>query len=324
MSAPALFKEAVSEAWSMGSALARGLAHRGLLRTTALPCRVISVGNLQAGGAGKTPLVAQIAREAIERSFRVCILTRGYGGQWEKSGGLIAPDAREVDPVQSGDEAALLHLLVPTAWIAIGADRVRQFQRAQSTSATGFDLVILDDGFQHWKIRKDIEIVAVTSSSRSQRIYRDSNSALRSANLVVWTKGELRPDSGGRPFVRVRLELERDRNAAKGIWLVTGVGDSQGVLASAREASYQVERHFEFADHAQYDATRIREILEQAAQAGCRVALTGKDWVKWKSLGVAPESVTVLEPRVQFLEGRDVWDSALWQGRSSTSEVRLT
>ena len=81
-----LLRRLASALWSFGSALARGLASRGiLLKPVRLGVRVISVGNLQAGGAGKTPLVAHIAGEALARGLKVCILCRGYGGDLGKA-----------------------------------------------------------------------------------------------------------------------------------------------------------------------------------------------------------------------------------------------
>ena len=95
------------------------------VKLTAL--RVISVGNLQVGGAGKTPLVALIAKEANTRGLSVCILTRGYRGEWEKDGGILFPKDL-ADPRLCGDEAALLREEVPEAWIAVGRNRVVQYE----------------------------------------------------------------------------------------------------------------------------------------------------------------------------------------------------
>jgi hypothetical protein len=89
-----------------------------------------------------------------------------------------------------------------------------------------FDLVILDDGFQHWKIRKDLEIVALTSRTPSDILYRDFTGAASGADLLVWTKGERAPEMpAGKPFIKVRFELPETAWRGVPIWLVTGVGD---------------------------------------------------------------------------------------------------
>ncbi|OFZ22441.1 MAG: tetraacyldisaccharide 4'-kinase [Bdellovibrionales bacterium GWB1_55_8] len=305
---------AASEIWSAGSGLSRLLATIGITRCVRLPVRVVSVGNIQAGGAGKTPLVAQIAREAHDRGLRVCILSRGYGGKWERVGGLISPLETQ-EPLLTadcGDECALLRTLAPHAFIAVGADRIRQFRRAQESGAE-IDLVILDDGFQNRRIRKDLEIVAVTSASPWKVLHRDSKSALAHADLLVWTKGETLPDSDGSaaPMVKVRFAVTGPEKAGP-VWLVAGVADGESVLTSARQAGYEISRSFLFPDHAIYTDQQVREILGTARRTGKRVALTGKDWVKWREFGVRPDEVIVLEVVVEFVSGRESWVRALW------------
>jgi tetraacyldisaccharide 4'-kinase len=277
--------------------------------------RVISVGNLQAGGAGKTPLVARIANEAAGRGKRVCILCRGYGGEWELSGGVIRPgSSQEVNALETGDEAALLAELAPQAWIGVGADRVRQYARTVLEAGQPFEVVVLDDGFQHWKIRKDLEVVALTSRGPTETLFRDFGSALDNADLVVWTKGEREPRvPGGKPMIRVRFELPEPPWKGVGIWLVSGVGDNAATLESARRAGYRVERHIEFRDHAVYEQVMIRDLLRKSGEASCRIAVTGKDWVKWRASGVKQAEVIVLEPEVKFEgEAKSVWDRIIW------------
>lgn len=297
-----------SAVWSFLSATARNLSDAGVLKSAKLDARVISVGNIQAGGAGKTPLVARIAREAVERGLRVCILCRGYQGEWEVSGGVILPGAGVTANI-CGDEAALLHELVPEAWIGVGADRVKQYERAKKEAGVAFDLVILDDGFQHWKIRKDLEVVAVTSAKRTELLHRDWPRALSRADLVVWTKGDTENGHGSR--VRVQYELPPPLFSGP-VWLVTGLAHDKAALKTIREAGYSVQRHVSFPDHARYSQPVVEELLESARRNGCQIVLTGKDWVKWKELGVSRAQVQVLEPELKFLEGRELWDRKLW------------
>jgi tetraacyldisaccharide 4'-kinase len=304
-----------SALWSSASWLARKAAERGYLPSARLPARVISIGNLQAGGAGKTPLVARIAREACERGLRVCILTRGYQSDWESAGGLIAPGPNPANPVQSGDEPALLHELVPQAWIAVGADRVGQFGRAlqefsKTRAGAAFDLVILDDGFQHWKIKKDVEVLALTSARMSDRAFRDWPNQVKQADLVVWTKGDEEPDVFGKPLVKVRFQHKV--SSAKPVWIICGVGDPNSVAQSAREAGMDVRREISLEDHAHYDRKLVDVWLRDAAKEGCKAAVTGKDWVKWRQLGISSSDFLVLEPELSFESGQGEWERVLW------------
>ncbi|MGK5081836.1 tetraacyldisaccharide 4'-kinase [Bdellovibrionota bacterium FG-1] len=314
-----MLKGLVSAIWSSVSAGMRWAIRHGWVKQAQLPVRVISVGNIQAGGAGKTPLVAEIARQAEARGLKVCILSRGYGGEWERSGGVILPRDGQADlprASQCGDEPALLHDLVPGAVIGVGADRIRQFEQVQAKWGQP-DLVLLDDGFQHWKIKKDLEIVAVTSAKRTEVFFRDWSSALRDADLLVWTKGETRPKTRpeGGEQVRVRYRIGPPSSRQEQFWLVTGVADGPSVEVLVRAAGFNLIRHISFPDHARYAKIEVKAIIDAAERAGARVLVTGKDWVKWRDLLEAPTSlrVQVLEPELEWLEGRDAWNHQLWE-----------
>jgi tetraacyldisaccharide 4'-kinase len=329
----------------MGSWVARGLADAGVLHAEKLDSYVISVGNLQAGGAGKTPLVAQIAREGIARGRSVCVLTRGYGGALEHSGGIIpgagagagagAMVSAEADPLAVGDEVALLHLLVPEAWIAVGSNRFRQYEEATRIHGKSFDVTILDDGFQHWKIKKDRQVLAITSKGPSELLFREFLSQVDRADLLVWTKGEVVPSPlKERRAAKSELNGTSDREIAwEGIakvkyqldvpplaledryWLVSGIGDAEAFRLDAIRAGLQVVNELRFEDHKRYSAEEVSTIVHDARTAGCRIALTGKDWVKWRML-IAKErlrqEVLVLEPRLEFESGRELWEKVLW------------
>ena len=304
----------VSEVWSFVNGFMRFLSKRGLLKPVRLGARVISVGNIQAGGSGKTPLVAQIAREAISQGKKVAILIRGYRGAWEKQGGVVSPGHAPISPEECGDEAALLHALVPESWIGVGADRVARYREIQKKLGVPLELVILDDGFQNWKIRKDVDVVAVTSAGRSERLFRDSACSLRMADLVVWTKGESWPFPKDPMDVRVRYRV-RESSSENPFILVTGVGDSDSVLQVVRAAGYRILKHLSFPDHARYAEPIVRSILKEAQQAGAKVLTTGKDWVKWQGFlkSQEAEQIEVIEPELIFEEGRENWSKQLWE-----------
>lgn len=318
----------VSVLWRGASALVRLGVRFGFLKPVKLGPRVISVGNLQAGGTGKTPLVAAVADGFVARGQTVCILSRGYGGKWERTGGVIAPGGGPAHARDSGDEPALLHDLVPQAWLGVGADRAASYGRVVQAAGRAPDVVILDDGFQHWRLERDLDVVAVTSLSPWATLFREGRGALARAGLVVWTKGE--SWSGGRDgrLVRARFKpelLEHEKGGARvpgrpaylpALWLVTGVADDGGVRTALEREGLRVSRHVSFRDHARYDEKMVRDLVEDAAKAGCRVAVTGKDWVKWREVLRSEDfsRVAVFEPRVEIVEGREAWEKTLWGG----------
>jgi tetraacyldisaccharide 4'-kinase len=297
--------------WSSGTMLARRFSKNRIR----LPARVISVGNIQVGGAGKTPLVAYLARQAKDRGLTVCILCRGYGARWETQGGVIAPGLSSPDARECGDEASLLHELAPDAWIGVGADRARQFDEVLKL-VSRIDLVLLDDGFQNHRLEKDLDIVALTSARWGQKIFRDFRGALRRAHLLVWTKGEVRPRDFRRPFVRVKMELPQAPSSSRYL-LVTGLADGAHARQSIERAGYVIEKHLTFPDHARYAEVVVDSIVQEARSRGLKIAMTGKDWVKWRSFVPAPLNgslIEVLEPKLQLDPSDEkIWNQVIWE-----------
>ncbi|MFL5812743.1 MAG: tetraacyldisaccharide 4'-kinase [Bdellovibrionia bacterium] len=305
--------------WATGTACARSLSKS----KTRLPAKVISIGNIQVGGAGKTPLVAYLAGQAHERGKQVCILTRGYGAQWEKAGGVITPQESDLNPADCGDEALLLHELAPYAWIGVGADRARQFHAvADAIRAQGLpqiDLVILDDGFQNHRLEKDLDIVALTSAHWGQKIFRDFRSALKKAHLLVWTKGDECPRAlakWGRPFVRVHMKLDPPFFASRFL-LITGLADGAQARRSMEQAGYRIEKHLTFPDHARYASIVTQTIIDDARTLGLKLLMTGKDWVKWRTLvgeQLKGSMIEVVEPQLRLdPEDEKIWNQVIWE-----------
>lgn len=149
-----------SKAYSAASQL-RGHAYRyGLLKQQRLPCCVISIGNITVGGTGKTPMTLYLAELLNESGFRVVVLSRGYRGLGEHTGGIVSDGKRLLmDVRQAGDEPFLLatKLLKKGVPVIIGKDRVTSGQLAVQRFRP--DAVLLDDGFQHLRLKRDIDIV---------------------------------------------------------------------------------------------------------------------------------------------------------------------
>lgn len=301
----------VSLLWSAINGLRRALYRAGIFSGVRLPLTTISVGNIEAGGTGKTPLVMELARAALLRGKVPLILTRGHGGEWSRSGpGVIEPGPSIVDPALCGDEAALIHLQVPGAWIGVCSDRVAGFHSVMElTRKKGLrppDCVILDDGYQHLQIQRDHDVVLLTSAGPSERVHREWPSPLSGKNLLlVWTKGEVPP----RPWVgsregRYRIFAEppapQGEERQEKIWLVSGIGAPAEFERSVREKGWNVIRHTRFADHARYSKDWLVDLFGKASSQGLRVATTGKDWVKWSALGINAGQARVFEPSLRF------------------------
>ena len=171
----------------------RGLIFLYQLNPYRLNCKVISVGNITLGGTGKTSLVEFIARYLKKEGRKVAILSRGYN----KPNGAGEAEKNEFKIL--GDEPCMLKNALKDTPVLVDPDRIRSSGLAMRNY--GADTVILDDGFQQWKIKKDLEIVTIDSSNpfgnqhlMPRGILREPLSSLKRADIFVLTKTNLNPD----------------------------------------------------------------------------------------------------------------------------------
>src|SRR5688572_10241284 len=138
---------------------------RGLFEVTKLPVPVISIGNLTTGGTGKTPLVEWVSRELARRRRKICILTRGYGRE-NPGARVIVSDGSKVltSAAEAGDEPFLLaQELIGLAAVVSDANRVAAGKWAIEN--LGADVFVLDDGFQHLAMARDLDIVTIDATN---------------------------------------------------------------------------------------------------------------------------------------------------------------
>lgn len=180
-------------------AIVRGrnaLYDRGRLRTHRLPCAVISVGNLTAGGSGKTPIVSHLTGTLREAGLRVGVLSRGYRGGGEHRPALVA-DGRGLllDAGAAGDEPYLIARDHPGVPVAVGADRVAA---ARLLMAAGpLDVVLLDDAFQHRRLERDLDLLLIDAADPwgNGRILprgplREPPGGMKRADAIVLTRSD--------------------------------------------------------------------------------------------------------------------------------------
>jgi len=124
-----------------------------------LPCRVLSVGSLLVGGSGKTPAAAWVASRLQARGYTVAIASRGYGRRPSATEVLVVSDGRYLHaaPAEAGDEPMVLAAHAPGVPVLVGPDRARVGRRA--VALFGIDVLVLDDGFQHHRLARDVELL---------------------------------------------------------------------------------------------------------------------------------------------------------------------
>jgi tetraacyldisaccharide 4'-kinase len=177
------------------------LYQSGLLKTERVGAPVISVGNLTAGGTGKTPLVEWVARAVASEGLRACVLTRGYGRENEGRRVVVSDGERVLASVrEGGDEPVLLaESLAGVASVVCDRDRVGAARWA--LEHLGAQAFVLDDGFQHMRIARDLDIVTLDATAPwggghmlPRGLLREPADALARADCVVVTRSDLAPD----------------------------------------------------------------------------------------------------------------------------------
>lgn len=297
----------------------RGAAYgRGWLKTKRLDRPVVSVGNLSVGGTGKTPFVMLIAKLLSERGWNPGILTRGYRRRHGAQAVVLAPDAaRSPDPSEVGDEPALLARGLPQVPIVVCVDRYRGGRLAEERFKVGIHL--LDDGFQHRALARDVDIVALDATQElgAQAVLpvgrlREPPSALVRAHLVVVTRVELvdpRPLEDRVRRINPRAEIFHAAtrlcelvdiqtrqiytpNAFQGepVAAFCGIGNPKAFFADLRMWGFSVVDEHSFRDHQVYTDENLA-VLNALARHSQLAALvtTEKDAMNLRPLKTGAE-----------------------------------
>ncbi len=286
-----------------GVVLARhALYRRGLLKTRKLSRPVISVGNLSVGGSGKTPLIALLARLLQKNDFKPAILTRGYGRTHGASLVAIPPGlTRFPEPATAGDEPAWLAAALPQVPVVICADRFRAGRFAEKEF--GVKSHLLDDGFQHLQLARDLDVVAldVTQNVLKGAILpagrlREPLSALARAHLVVLTRTELADAANLEHAVsrilpppqifRSRVTMASLLNLTSGeraapealagvpVFAFCGIGNPQAFFADLTRWSFRTVGSRAFPDHHIYTGADARRLARQARESHAEILVT--------------------------------------------------
>ncbi len=279
---------ALSWGWSVLNLLRRKFIFQfGKLPSLPLSPSVL-IGNLQAGGSGKTPVLKALARHAIHHGLRVAILTRGYKGTPSDKPRLIKPHQVPVSAKHYGDEVAELQEALPEAVIGVGPDRILSAQCVSDwaeKSEMKIDLCFLDDGFQNLKFKADYQILCVTDLLPSQTVYRDFKSQAHHADLIIGTKGlDLEYFECFAPrFARVHWLTENLPRLP--IHLLTALGDPREVEDYYRQQGVTILHSIRLGDHAPFETAAVKKLIEEAAEEGALLAVTQKDFMKLRELG---------------------------------------
>ncbi len=310
------------------------LYDRKILPAAKLPCPVVSIGNITVGGTGKTPFAIMLARQLKARGFSTAILTRGYGGSVKETAVLLGDEGEDSEKYRLiGDEAVLMARKLADIPVFVGAKRELTGRLACECHRAG--LLILDDGFQHRALHRDLDIVLLDREKPfgNHRLLprgplREAVSSLIRADALVFTGSPgagptetaatfpaLPPVLQAIPtFQAVRRPLElirlKDREAfppailkGRRVALFSGIGSPENFSRTVYELGAQVSSFLAYGDHHRYGEREVREINELFARGESDfLVTTEKDAVKLGDSAVRLPETYVLKIEMELAE----------------------
>ena len=301
---------------------------RGVLRRRRLAGPVVSVGNLSVGGSGKTPLVRRVAEMLRDEGRSVAVLSRGYGGSF-RGEALVVSDGDEVLAgwAEAGDEPVMLARSLPGVVVAVGPRRdvVGRVVEARF----GPRVHVLDDGFQHLRLERDLDLVCLDVRDLDDRPLpagrlREGPEALDRADVVLLTRLEAATEDELQ-VLETRLGPERTFRVSRHVvgwrtlggveaaaparaFLFAGIARPERFEADAASAGAEVVGHSFFTDHHRYHPKEIETLVARARAEGAEaLATTAKDAVRLEGVvpGTAALPILVLHVAVSISdEGR--------------------
>ena len=301
-----------------------------------LPGKVISIGNLTLGGTGKTPAVIAVAQEAKKRGHAPCILTRGYWGKTKGTRFVSRGEGPLMGTVEAGDEAYIMAETLKDIPVVKGKDRYKAGLYAINNLSPGCCgdvspctpaktnlLFILDDGYQHFKLRRDADVLLIDGTNPfgngklfPEGIMREPLSAIRRAHIIVITKA----DRVVQERISIITDKVRQYNPEAPLYtafhkpsgLIQSSGDIEGIEKLRNRSIYAFSgianpSYFQetlsgtgarvagirnFRDHHRYSQKDMDKIKSDAA--GSDIITTEKDLVKLRELNI-PENMFALK-----------------------------
>jgi tetraacyldisaccharide 4'-kinase len=270
---------------------------------------VISIGNLAVGGRGKTPMVAAVARELLAMGERPAILTRGYRRTRPEDGVVVVRDVAGIrsDLARAGDEPLMLARELDGVSVLVCPDRYLAGRLAEHALAA--TVHVLDDGFQHLQLDRDVDIVMIGRDDVARPMtlptgrLREPLDTLIAADAIVGADEDVSVESVGvdAPFFRTRRQLRLPSLNGQPVFAVAGIASPPRFFDDLRASGCTLAGTMAFRDHHPYSRADVDRVVAAAHQAGAAVILTTeKDYVRllrWRPFAMRIERATLtMEP----------------------------
>lgn len=305
--------------YGLGVDVKLALYRYNLLKRHKLPCQVISLGNITVGGTGKTPTAQRLAAIIRDEGHRVVILNRGYRAKYKGEVGLVSDGGKiYMSAAEAGDEAFLLAKNLPGVPVLIGKDRditgdyaVRHFQA---------EVIIMDDGYQHWQLERDLDIVLIdtinifgNSFLLPRGTLREPLENLSRAQVILLTKADQSTEDARssirdivrqynqdaliveslhspRCFIEVEEWYKGDLSKrmepletvrGKKVMALSAIGNPSSFEQTIVDIGAEVVYSARYPDHHSYSMAEMQQVMRRAVENGVyAIITTGKDAVK--------------------------------------------
>ena len=323
--------------YSLGQRVRARLYRLGVFKTRRLDCRVISVGNLTLGGTGKTPTVMMVADTLRRKGFKPAILSRGYGGQSGEFVNVVNDGQQTLlSPEMVGDEPVMMAQRLKDIPVLTG--RIRYETGKYAIEQFGVDVLILDDGYQHLPLHRDLNILLCDATRPFGNgvvfpagVLREPLSAMDRADLICLTRCREdsqtdRVDECNRrqvPVIKTGLQVQSviELSSGKEIGMEAvqhqpaaafcGIAHPLDFFHTLEQVPVHIVNQNYFSDHHDYSTDDLKTIETRAKQAGAKcIVTTEKDAVKLKG-HTFDLPVYAVRIALEILEGQEEWSQLL-------------
>lgn len=338
------FLTPVSYLWSAVYRARRFFYNYGIFKQNNFHIPIISIGNITFGGTGKTPFTHWLADYMEVRSKKVMILMRGYKGKLEHSSGILKSSRRlGYNPVEFGDEAMMLARRLNHASVVVGKNRSENLEHFFEQERP--DIVLLDDGHQHLKLGRNLNIVLFDALMPVEKYkvapkgyLREGLTALKDADLIVLGRVDqvsndkiVALESLVKKYVNETVPTAHicykanglfnstfqkilETNALKGkkAICVAGIASPLSFFNLIEELGIEILGKVSYPDHHFFSIEEVVELLEEAEKEDAYIITTEKDMVKMRRVHDS-DRITYLEIQVEFLKGLEETENLISQ-----------
>ncbi len=308
----------LSYVYGFGARVNLWLYEAGILSRRKLNCCVISIGNITVGGTGKTPTAQRVAMMVKNMGYRVVILNRGYRSHWDKPLGVVS-DGKKIfmTSYEAGDEAYLMAKMMPGIPVVIGKNR--DVTGSYAVDKLNAEVIIMDDGYQHWQLDRDLDIVLVDTLNLfgngnllPRGILREPLNHLNRADMFLFTKSDqssqltraslaenIRQYNTEAPivesihhakeFVEIadwykgiqQNPIPLEELKGKKVMVFSAIGNPSSFEHNVSGCGLEILEAIRYPDHHDYGMLEMQYIGERAAELNADALITtGKDAVK--------------------------------------------